>query len=111
MEIMEWDIFFKAVIIGLAGFSYLIVSKSIELSIQDLKYSYNFNLFIVGVSNLFGFISASNFQLTKFTSSGSSSSEKEDSSTHLLSTESLQCCSYSPSAKRMASFSRSSSSS
>jgi hypothetical protein len=64
MEIMEWDIFFKAVIIGLAGFSYLIVSKSIELSIQDLKYSYNFNLFIVGVSNLCGFLSASNCQLT-----------------------------------------------
>jgi hypothetical protein len=42
--------------------------KGIELSIQSLEYSFNFNLFIVGISNIFGFASASKDPEMQYTS-------------------------------------------
>lgn len=58
-EIMRCDIFQKVAIIGLAGCFYHMCSKSIDLSIQSLEFSYNFNLFVVGLSNICGFATAS----------------------------------------------------
>jgi hypothetical protein len=62
-EMLRCDIVTKIIIIGMVGTFYTMAAKSIELSIQSLEYSYNFNLLIVGVSNVFGFVSASNFQV------------------------------------------------
>lgn len=59
-ELLSCDIFTKILIIGVAGFLYTLAGSSIDLSIQNLNYSYNFNLFIIGVSNIFGFLSARN---------------------------------------------------
>lgn len=56
---MRCDIFQKILIISTAGFFYYLAARSIDLSIQSLEYSYEFNLFIVGLANTLGFVSAS----------------------------------------------------
>lgn len=53
------DIFIRIVIIGVVGFFYNIAVKSIELSVQNLKNSYNLNLLIIGLSNIWGYVTAS----------------------------------------------------
>ena len=57
-ELLSCDILTKVIIIGLAGCFYTLAGTSIDLSIQNLNYSYNFNLLIMGLSNIFGFVSA-----------------------------------------------------
>jgi hypothetical protein len=58
IEVLRCDIALNVLLIGLSGFFYQLSAKSIEFSIQNLKYSYSFNLFIVGLSNVCGFVSA-----------------------------------------------------
>lgn len=53
------------IIIGLAGFFNFLAGRSIDLSLQSLDYGYDFNLFIVGLANALGFISASKLFYTK----------------------------------------------
>ena len=57
-ELLNCDILSKVVIIGLAGCFYTLAGTSIDLSIQNLNYSYNFNLLVMGLSNICGFFSA-----------------------------------------------------
>lgn len=57
-EILRRDIIIKIAIIGVVGCFYTMANRSIEMSIQNLHYSYNFNLLIIGVSNICGYFSA-----------------------------------------------------
>lgn len=47
------------VIIGLAGAFYQLAGQSMGLTIQNMQYSYNFNLLLLGLSGICGFLSAS----------------------------------------------------
>lgn len=59
-ELWNCDIMTKVIIIGFAGLLYTLTNASIDLSIQNLNNSYNFNLLIMGLSNICGFLSACN---------------------------------------------------
>lgn len=58
-ELIRCDIFTNIVVLGLVGLFYGLVGTTIDLSIQGLKLSYNFNLLIIGFSNLIGYFTAS----------------------------------------------------
>jgi hypothetical protein len=62
--IVRWDVMRAVVVIGLAGASYQMAYKSIELSMQSLEFSYNFNLFVLGISGVCGFSAASKCSFT-----------------------------------------------
>ena len=59
-ELLNCDIITKIIIIGLAGSMYTLTNSGMDLSIQNLNNSYNFNLLIMGLSNVCGFLSACN---------------------------------------------------
>jgi hypothetical protein len=66
-EMLRCDIVSKILIIGTVGCFFAMAVKSIEMSIQGLAYSYNFNLIIVGFSNIFGFLAAGKSQCIQLT--------------------------------------------
>jgi hypothetical protein len=47
------------VVIGLSGAFYQLGGQSMGLTIQNMEYSYNFNLLLLGLSGICGFLSAS----------------------------------------------------
>lgn len=59
-ELLNCDIITKIIIIGLGGCFYTLTNSAMDLSIQNLNNSYNFNLLIMGLSNICGFLSACN---------------------------------------------------
>lgn len=63
-EVLKWEVLSSVLIIGLAGCFFSMSQKALELSLQTLHYSYNFNLLLVGCSNIFGFLAASNSALS-----------------------------------------------
>ena len=99
-DLMRCDILQAVMILGLTGCFIQMVTKSIQLSIQSLQYSYNFNLFVIGLSNLLGYLTASNSFFIQFTSSESSRIASGDSSLPVFSTEPLPWSSFFPSALR-----------
>jgi hypothetical protein len=56
---MKCHIIKAIIILGLLGMFYTLAGSSIDLSLQSLKLSYNFNLALVGVFNIVGYITAS----------------------------------------------------
>lgn len=76
-EILRGDIMKAIILIGLSAALYQMAIKSIQLSIQSLESSYNFNLFIGGIANICGFLTASKYVMTKFISLRQSQKERE----------------------------------
>jgi hypothetical protein len=58
-ELFRCDIITSVIILSIVGFFYTLSCVFIDYNIQDLVLSYNANLFIVGVSNIIGYISLS----------------------------------------------------
>lgn len=88
-DVMRCDIFQAALILGLTGCLINMVGKSLELSIQSFKFSYNLNLFVLGLSNALGYLTASNCSFIQFTSPRSSRIANADSFLPLCFTEPL----------------------
>jgi hypothetical protein len=56
---MKCHIIEAIIILGLLGMFQSMAGSSIDLSLQSLKLSYNFNLALVGASNIVGYLTAS----------------------------------------------------